>query len=97
LFDRRLQPTTRGGRPPVFLFFQIVVLKSVPFEPGPLSLRWIIATVGWVALLIVYAVWKDIEKHIGGGFITGFLRGVIVFAGAYYLYKWAKNENHQSK
>jgi hypothetical protein len=47
-----------------------------------------------LALLIVYAVWKDVEKHTGGGFITGFLRGAIVFGGAYYLYKWAKNENH---
>lgn len=55
------------------------------------ALRWIIATVGWLALLIVYAVWKDVEKHTGGGFITGFLRGGIVFGGAYYLYKWAKN------
>ena len=61
------------------------------------ALRWIVATVGWLALLIVYAVWKDVEKHTGGGFITGFLRGAIVFGGAYYLYRWAKNESHQAK
>lgn len=61
------------------------------------GLKWIIATVGWLILLIVYAVWKDVEKHAGGGFITGFLRGVIVFGGAYYLYNWAKNDNHQTK
>lgn len=56
------------------------------------ALRWIIATVGWLALLIVYVIWKDIEKFTGGGgFVTGFLRGAIVFGGAYYLYKWAKS------
>ncbi|OGT88715.1 MAG: hypothetical protein A2286_07320 [Gammaproteobacteria bacterium RIFOXYA12_FULL_61_12] len=61
------------------------------------ALRWIIAVVGWLFLLIVYGVWKDVEKHTGGGFITGFLRGAIVFGGAYYLYKWAKNESSQAK
>lgn len=60
-------------------------------------LRWIIAVVGWLVLLIVYGVWKDIEKHTGGGFIAEFLRGLIVFGGAYYLYKWAKDENRQTK
>lgn len=61
------------------------------------ALRWIIAIVGWLVLLIVYGVWKDVEKHTGGGFITGFLRGVIVFGGGYYLYKWVKKENRQTK
>ena len=61
------------------------------------ALRWMSATVGWLALFIVYVVWKDVEKNTGRGFITGFLRGAIVFGGAYYLYKWAKNENHQTK
>ena len=37
--DRSLQPTTRGGRPPVFsLFFGEFRLKSVLFGTDPFSL-----------------------------------------------------------
>lgn len=61
------------------------------------ALKWIITVVGWLVLLIIYGVWKDIEKHTGGGFITGLLRGAFVFGGAYYLYKWAKNDNPKIK
>lgn len=58
------------------------------------ALRWTIAIVGWLVLLIIYSVWKDVERHTGGGLITGFLRGLIVFGGAYYIYKWAKSKNY---
>lgn len=61
------------------------------------ALRWAVAVVGWLALLIIYVAWKDYEKHTGGGFIAGFLRGAIVFGGAYYLYMWAKTEVRQTK
>ena len=58
--------------------------------------RWVIAIIGWLVLLLIYVVWKSVENHVGGGFITGFLRGGIVFGGAYILYRWAKNNggNH---
>ena len=49
------------------------------------ALRCAVAVVGWLVLLIIYVAWKDYEKYTDGGFITGFLRGAIVFGGAYYL------------
>lgn len=60
-------------------------------------LKWAIAIMGWLALLIMYAVWKDVEKHTGGGFVTGLLRGLIIFGSAFFLYNWAKNGSGQTK
>jgi hypothetical protein len=73
-------------------------------------LRWVIATLGWLLLLFVYVIWKSyganfiIDNDIAlddGRFLmaafSGGLRGLIVFGGAFYLYKWARNGNRQSK
>lgn len=73
-------------------------------------LRWVIATLGWLLLLFVYVIWKsydanfindnDIARNDGRFLMAalyGGLRGLIVFGGAFYLYKWARNGNRQSK
>jgi len=57
------------------------------------KLRWAIAIFGWIILLLVYGIWRDIEKHTGGNLITAVIRGAIVFGGIYFLYMWAKKEN----
>ena len=54
------------------------------------KLRWAIAIFGWIILLLVYGIWRDIEKHTGGNLITAGIRGAIVFGGIYFLYMWAK-------
>lgn len=54
------------------------------------ALRWIFAAVGWLVLIVIYALWKIMDRHTGGGFISGFIRGFIFFGGVYGLYRWAK-------
>lgn len=53
-------------------------------------LKWSVAVAGWVVLLIIFAIWKDADAHMGNGAVSGFLRGALVFGGAYLLYRWAK-------
>lgn len=36
------------------------------------ALRWIIATVGWLALLIVYVVWKELKNILAADSLPGF-------------------------
>lgn len=60
-------------------------------------LRWFIAIIGWLALLVVYSVWEHMDKATGGGFVSGALRGLIVFGGAFYLYTWAKLKPRKGK
>lgn len=60
-------------------------------------LRWVVAILGWLVLFFIYGVWKDAERHTGGGFISGFLRGAIVLGGVYFLYRWARSERHQTE
>lgn len=54
------------------------------------SFKWIIAVLGWMFLLSIFAVWKDADTHMGNGPISGFIRGAVVFGGIYWLYRWAK-------
>ena len=55
------------------------------------AIRWVVAAFGVLALLMVYGIWKDVDAHTGGGsFVSGALRGGLVFGGIYWLYKWAK-------
>lgn len=54
------------------------------------SVRWIIAAIGIVALVAVYGVWKTIDQKTGGGFLSGALRGALVFCGIGLLWAWAK-------
>lgn len=52
------------------------------------ALKWVIAVIGWMLLLVVFVVWKDAENHMGGGPMSGLIRGAAVFAGAYWIYRW---------
>lgn len=50
------------------------------------------ATAERLVQIIVYGVWRDADRHIGGGFISGALRGALVFGGIYFLWAWAKGK-----
>ena len=54
-------------------------------------LRWIIAVVGWIILLIIFGIWKVLDKEIGSSVIVGLIRGALVGGGIFFLYQWAKN------
>jgi hypothetical protein len=54
------------------------------------SLRWVVTVAAWVVVLIIFAIWKDVDAHTGGGVVSGALRGVFVAAGFYLPYRWAK-------
>ena len=62
--------------------FQIV-MKS--------TLRWIIAIIGWIVLLMIFGIWKSLDKEVGTSAIIGGIRGAIVGGGIFYLYYWARN------
>lgn len=57
------------------------------------AMRWILAVIGWAVVLIVFAIWKDADAHMGNGALSGFLRGIFVFGGIYAIYRWARNGN----
>ena len=52
---------------------------------------------GCILALGIYAVWKDYDRHHGEGFISGFLRGGLIFGGLAILWAWAKNSDEQPK
>ena len=54
------------------------------------ALKWIVAVVGWMVLLIIFAIWKDADTHMGNSPVSAFIRGVVVFGGGYLLYRWAR-------
>ena len=54
-------------------------------------------SVGCILALGIYAVWKDYDQHHGGGFISGFFRGGLIFGGLVILWAWAKNSDEQPK
>ena len=63
--------------------------------------RWTIAIVGCVFLIIIYALWRDLDKvaelSVQSAAISGGIRGAIIFGGIYLLYKWAKNKKETEK
>ena len=41
--------------------------------------RWGILIGAFVVAAVVYGVWKQFDTEMGGGFISGFFRGAVVF------------------
>lgn len=66
--------------------------KSNNPEIGKKIFRWGGFVVGSIFLIVLYAVWKDFDKTHGGGFITGFLRGMICIGGIIWLFYWASSK-----
>ena len=65
--------------------------KSPNPEIGKKIFRWGVFVVGSIFLIVLYAFWKDFDKSHGGGFSTGFLRGLICIGGIMWLFYWASN------
>jgi hypothetical protein len=59
--------------------------------------RWSIFSVGCILALGIYAVWKDYDRRHGGGFLTGALRGALIFGGLAILWSWAKSKDQLPK
>ena len=61
----------------------------------PLSkpIRWAIFAVGCGLALVLYAIWRDLDRLYGWGFPSGFLRGAVIFVGLLILWDWAKGKN----
>ena len=55
------------------------------------TLRWVVAIVGWIVLLIIFRIWKSLDKEIGTSIIVGGIRGGLLGGGIFFLYQWAKN------
>ena len=53
--------------------------------------RWIIAIIGWIVLLMIFGIWKSLDKEVGTSAIIGGIRGAIVGGGIFFLYYWARN------
>lgn len=59
-------------------------------------LRWTIAAVGAIFLMIIYGIWREVEKRTALSeipFVSVFLRGAVVFGGIAWLWSWARNGN----
>ena len=41
--------------------------------------RWGVLIGAFIVAAIVYGVWKQLDSEMGGGFLSGFIRGAIVF------------------
>jgi len=65
--------------------------KSPNPEIGKKIFRWGVFVVGSIFLIVLYAFWKDFDKSHGGGFSTGFLRGLICIGGIMWLFYWASS------
>ena len=59
--------------------------------------RWSIFSVGCILALVIYAVWKDYDRIHGGGFLSGALRGALLFGGIAVLWSWAKSKDERPK
>lgn len=59
------------------------------------TIKWIIAAVGWIVLLIIFGIWKSLDKEIGTSAVTGGLRGAIFGGGIFFLYQWARNDTRK--
>ena len=57
------------------------------------AVKWTIAAIGIFALVVVFAIWRTIDQKTGGGFLSGALRGALVFGGIYFLWTWAKQSS----
>ena len=55
------------------------------------TLRWVVAIVGWIVLLIIFGIWKSLDKEIGTSIIVGGIRGGLLGGGVFFLYQWAKS------
>ncbi len=53
--------------------------------------RWIIALIGWIVLLMIFGIWRSLDKEMGTSAIIGGIRGAILGGGIYFLYHWAKD------
>lgn len=40
--------------------------------------RWGILLVSFVFAVVVYGVWKQLDREIEGGFISAFIRGAVI-------------------
>ena len=61
------------------------------------TVKWIIAVAGWIVLLIIFGIWKSLDKEIGTSAVMGGLRGAILGGGIFFLYQWARNDVEKNK
>jgi hypothetical protein len=55
--------------------------------------RWLLRSVAIVAALLVFVIWKGIERDLGGGgFVSGALRGGLI--GWFLIWVWLKTARH---
>lgn len=55
------------------------------------TLRWIVAIAGSIVLLIIFGIWKSLDKEIGTSIMVGGIRGGLLGSGIFFIYQWAKN------
>ncbi len=55
------------------------------------TLRWIVAIAGSIVLLIIFGIWKILDKEIETSIIVAGIRGGLLGGGIFFLYQWAKN------
>ena len=60
------------------------------------TLRWIIAIVGWIILLMIFGIWKSLDKELGTSAIIGGIRGGLLGGGVFFIYQWAKKEKSEA-
>ncbi len=55
-------------------------------------LRWGIFSIGCILALGIYTGWKNYDQFHGGGFLSGAIRGALIFGGIAILWSWAKSK-----
>ncbi len=61
------------------------------------TVKWIIAVAGWIVLLIIFGIWKSLDKEVGTSAVVGGIRGAILGGGIFFLYQWARNDVEKNK
>jgi hypothetical protein len=45
----------------------------------------------FIVAAIVYGVWKQLDREMGGGFLSAFIRGIVVFGFLGWVWHATKN------
>jgi Na+-transporting NADH:ubiquinone oxidoreductase subunit NqrD len=59
--------------------------------------RWGILIGAFIIAAVVYGVWKQIDKEMGGGFISGFFRGAIVLGFLVWVWNATKKRGEKDE
>ncbi|EXI76483.1 MAG: hypothetical protein AW07_00431 [Candidatus Accumulibacter sp. SK-11] len=57
--------------------------------------RWVIFAVGCALALVVYTVWREIDRSYGLGFVSAALRGGLIILCLSILWNWARSKDYR--